>query len=703
MRENASQDSPTLMAETAAPDARWCSYFFLYDGSKVKEEGDPTRVGICYFYPRETPLEQQELLCGQLAGVCRCVSELSQSPVRLLRLRRRKFAICMRGDFLWALGCAVEIPDVSIYGFLEQLIGLFCFYNGPVRQSYQLCSQEELALQWGLYLSHLQGGATELNQIFSSLRTIDATRIDPLLLLKAALILQACQRCPLVLAGCILYRGRVVSTQMPPDLTAKVLVHETETHSQNLRHLPNGVTSPDSPPLSACVTSIPVYLTSSELHALRCPPVDWACRTHCLPQQANQTKKSRLLSRTLSDTPTPDPEGPNLDSTNRTPDSFQTMPCSSRSSLSDDVYFCPSPSANTVDPSRVIQSPSSADHPGSHDQGLANGTLPSGLQEGSGVQEQGEGISGVTYECSAGRKDEGENGGERQPQEGGHDGEGHDSGGLEEQGVCGEVGEAVNGSKAEPHGAEAQRSEDQPGKSEQEEPSSVDHKGGGGGEGEARKEEQEDGREEDGGSGGAPAGQSEESQRGEGIQEGRSETPTFMSALGTPEHPLVAMALYQHRVRGLVLALLVEPSFQSDAAAMEEVYHSSLASLNGLEAHLGNTAAGTAGPQGQYTFAHFDCVQNTLTTNLSGGLGGSFVRATSLLHSHFSQAVTLQEVIVRSAGTAVYGTRSVAQETYFMQQGATARNSGVPNPQDSAFSLPSKARHRLLKHGVNLL
>ncbi|KAJ8285792.1 hypothetical protein GJAV_G00031000 [Gymnothorax javanicus] len=676
------------MAEIATTDRRWCSYMFLYDGSKVKEEGDPTSAGICYFYPKETPLEHQELLCSQLAGVCRCVAELSHSPVQLLRLHRRKFAICSRGDFLWALGCAVDIPDVSIYSFLEQLMGLFCFYNGPVRESYQLHSKEELATQWEKYLSHLQGGATDLHHIFSSLRTIDSTHIDPLLLLKAALILQACQRCPMVLAGCILYRGRIVSTQMSPDLTAKVLVRETEAYSLDLNGLANGVTPADCSPQSNSVTFTPVFLTPSELHALRCPPVDWACRSHCLPLQANHTRKARFLSRTLSDTP--DSEIPGLDTTCLTPDSQKMVLCSTPSSASE-THFCRSPS-----PPALGDAASTQAHSGSCDQVRASGTLQAEVLIGSGGHE----ILGDSLPCPPLRGGNGEDCGD---QEGGCA-----SDGVKPQGGCGPNGQAANGklvNERVPHGARQQGEEEQTEHNDWQEPG--DTKAG-------VEEMEEDGVRKSelkerstklcrrGGVRGLCITKPQNNERLPG-----SKTSPCTSTLGALRPPLTAMVLYQHSVRGLVLALLVEPNFQSDSAAMEEVHHASLASLNGLEAHLCSTTAGPAGPSGGYTFAHYDCLQNTLTTNLSGGAGRPleplFVRATSLLHSHFSQAATLQEAIVRNAGSAVYGTRSTAQETYFLQQGAAVRNSGVPNPQDSAFSLPSKARHRLLKHGVNLL
>lgn len=43
-------------------------------------------------------------------------------------------------------------------------------------------------------------------------------------------------------------------------------------------------------------------------------------------------------------------------------------------------------------------------------------------------------------------------------------------------------------------------------------------------------------------------------------------------------------------------------------------YHSSLASLNGLEAHLRTISPGAPGAPGPYIFAHFDCIQSTLTS-----------------------------------------------------------------------------------------
>ncbi|KAM9810448.1 BLOC-3 complex member HPS4 [Neosynchiropus ocellatus] len=572
------------MAEMVPPESRRCSYFLVYDGSLVQGEGDPTREGICYFYPVQTPVDSQELLCGQLAGVCRCVSELSSSPVRVLRLRRNKFAIRMKDDFFWALGCSVDVPTVSACELLDQLINLFCFYNGPVRQSYQLHSREELAAQWAQYLSYLLPGSSELHQIFSCLKTIDYSNVDPLLLLKAALILQACQRCPLVLAGCVLFRGRVVSTQMTPDLTMKVMVHESESHDKAATVEDGGISSC----FSDAVSSTPVFLTTQELHYLHSAPVDKDCRTFSPPNKDTPLKKTRL-SRTLSDVPSTDSEQSELGSSQ-----------SPQNTLSPYLsMFSPGgpQSREDVTPPPQTQPPPPSNGKTSHE---ADESLYFSFQ---GVEER----DGSTPQVGTSSRHE-----------------------RTAQGYTDPLDFAAPPSDLHP-------------------PSS------------------------------SQANQA----------------------------TLVPMTLYLHRVKGLVLALLVEPHFLSDSASMEEVYHSCLASLNGLEAHLRSISPGAPGAAGPYVFAHFDCVQSTLATNLSGRPGGAperpFVRATSLLHSHFCNSETLQEAIIRSAGAAVYGTRSVAQETYFLQQGAALRNSGIPNHQDSAFSLPSKARHRLLKHGVSLL
>lgn len=580
------------MAEHIPPDLRRCNFFFLYDGSKVKEEEDPTREGICYFYPEETPIDKQELLCGQLAGACRCVSELSSSPVHVLRLRKNKFAIRMKHDFFWALGCSVDVPTVSVCELLDQIIDLFSFYSGSVRQSYQLHKREVLAARWAQYLSYLQQGSTDLHHIFSCMKTIDSTNVDPLLLLKAALILQACQRCPLVLAGCILFRGRVVSTQMTPALTIKVMVHESETFVKAQRH--SGASGSGS--LGESVSSVPVFLTSSELLYLQSAPVDKEIKTHSTPCKDPQSRKPRL-SRTLSDTQSTDSEPSDPGSSSQSPPNPSRSPCKSPDTA-------PSPLLSSTSP------------------------LPNGNHEPDSFYHSFQTSGGDVHDNSL------------------------SSPGRQVNGVNGESCSRTM----------------------------LDFRG-------------------------TAAGGADDSSRDGGLRRRGSGHVSEPAPDGGES--LVPMTLYLHRVKGLVLALLVETHFLNDSASMEEVYHSSLAALNGLEAHLRSVTPGPPGAQGPYVFAHFDCIQSTLTSNLSGRPGAAherpFVRATSLLHSHFCNTETLQEAIIRSAGAAVYGTRSVAQETFFLQHGGSVRNSGIPNHQDSAFSLPTKARHRLLKHGINLL
>ncbi|XP_066116359.1 BLOC-3 complex member HPS4 [Saccopteryx bilineata] len=705
----------SISAETKS--ASWWNYFFLYDGTKVKEEGDPTRAGICYFYPAQTLLEQQELLCGQIAGVVHCVSDISGAPPTLIRLRKLKFAIKVDEEYLWVLGCAVELPDSSCQQFLHQLIGFFHFYNGPVSLAYKNRPQEDLSAAWDTFIEQILKNSSGLHRIFTSLWNLDRTKVEPLLLLKAALILQTCQRSAHVLAGCILYKGLIVSSQLPPSLTAKVLLHRAVLRAQriptggdalqergallppNVHIMPVFVTEEEAVGLHEFsgehVTSSPGSPASLQEQSAWHPLQGWSPSS--LKEDANRHEKTSPESRSPN-AAWPNGSGENGHISDGEPESVQPadLPGTARG---------PGPGAH-CSPEKQRGLPSR-----SEELDLSEIHIPDA--QGKGASS---GYCAFSNEC---------------PPEGGgphHKESVSDSDNLElKPPEALPVGTATGGlpSVSTPdvltqNGALGQH-EDLPRDGSQAPfPREDLPRRTSGPLSSPPLASRQRGRE-------PPGGEQGTAQCMDGVPESRSApgpgchsgpadslddgpSTDCSDCRVSPASPgeLVRMNLYTHSVKGLVLSLLAEEPLLGDSAAIEEVYHSSLASLNGLEVHLKETLPRDEAPSSgrMYNFTHYDRVQNVLTANLPQAATAQdrrFLQAVGLMHSDFAQLPSLYEVTVRNASTAVYACCSPVQETYFQQLAPAVRSSGFPSPQDLAFSLPGKARQKLLKHGVNLL
>uniref|UniRef100_A0A8C3P5H9 CCZ1/INTU/HPS4 third Longin domain-containing protein n=1 Tax=Cyanoderma ruficeps TaxID=181631 RepID=A0A8C3P5H9_9PASS len=610
---------------------------------------------------------------------------------------------------LQVLGCAVELPDVSCRRLLEQLMGLFTFYQGPVRGAYTAFSQEELSREWDRYIEHIQNNTSDLHRIFNSLWHLDKTKVDPLLLLKAALILQTCQRSPHVLAGCILYKGLIVSTQLPPALTAKVLLQGSESPGQSKP-------GPEEPQeceslLPPGVRIIPVFVTGGELSVLRDFPVEWMARSP-MPPAGPGGEESALCSQAapestgahenqaldgisvqeshedVSGTPTPG-DAVQLDSPASPLMDFSGMGAGTRNSPAASLSGAGSESSEL---SRKTSFP-----PESDTEQLPS---PSSLQTEC-AWTTGPYLEGFSFPNPYSWEQESQDKGE--------------SPADSDVGHCAPQNSlSVSHSPAVPSPAwELSRRKS----SEQNKPrtASQDRVSGGG---DSTAGDHVWGLDCPG-----PAGHAQLQSRRQLLIPGLQETlpgdpagdrpcpssgDSGWDRLGGRGDEPARLSLYVHCIQGLVLSLLAEERLRQDRGAVEDVYHSSLASLNGLEVHLRETLPkdSLASARTNYSFTHYDCVQNVLTANLPhspGPLDRHFLRAATLIHSDFSQLPTASEVIIRNASTAVYACRNPVQETYFQQLGAPLRNSGVPNPHDSAFSLPSKAKQKLLKHGVNLL
>ncbi|XP_069817420.1 BLOC-3 complex member HPS4 [Dendropsophus ebraccatus] len=680
----------------------WMNYFFLYDGTKVKGEGDPTRDGINYFYPPQTSIDQQELLCGQVAGVVRCLTEIANSPPNLIRLRKQKFAIQVHGEYLWALGCSVDVSDVTCKCFLEDLIGLFRFYNGPLWHAYRVHSQTELSEGWNLYVEHIQN-TSNLHRIFNSLSHVDKTKVDPLLLLKAALILQTCQRFPHILAGCIMYKNRIVSTQLPPSLTSRVLLQSFGQKS------PPSTFQGQDPLLPQDVYMIPVFVMEKEATALRQYPVQWMTRIPSSSRRSSSISHSLSEEAQINQSHASDGESFDKEKRNSEPSSLLKVNVSHQSaenvrakndSLASDSMFpgstthVPMQSSSPFKPINTLSTGAEDKKIDAKEMSVSEDVFVDSSPNNSSVMSFEDQKKLLVSQQDPETESE-------------HLSTGsfatcYSSNELEKSSPGESVSSILEDSQVTVNKADSLTVEESSGdllavKTAEDRLSMLDITKGDAPVSETSK----------------AITQSYESTDTESSQSIKScnirdWTLTLNANPPSGNSKLAQMVLYVHNVKGLVLSLIAESDFKYVKETIQDVYDSTLASLNGLEVHLKETlpADNNNLSKSTYNFTHYDSIQNTLTANLPSASSASdsqFLRAANLIHSDFSIYPSLHEVTVRNASSSVYGCQSTVHETYFQQLVPLLRNSGVPDPQDTVFMLHSKAKQKLLKHGLNLL
>ncbi|XP_063310701.1 BLOC-3 complex member HPS4 isoform X1 [Pelobates fuscus] len=690
----------------------WLSYYFLYDGSKVKGEGDLTRVGIKYFHPPQTNIDQQELLCGQVAGVVRCMKETIGSLPTLIRLRKLKFAIMVHGDFLWGLGCSMDVTDVSCKKYLEDMIGLFRFYNGPLWRAYKIHPHHELNDDWRIYLEHIEN-TTDLNRIFNSLSHVDKTKIDPLLLLKATLILQTCQRFPHVLAGCILYDNRIVSTQLPPQLTSKILVDRIYAYRR-----PPSVFSnhSDDPVLPEGVRLLEVFIKEQDAIALCHYPAQWLAR---IPSNGSESISSvsqiiveeanthQLVSEDLA----LEKESANLDAP------FTKMPESSEAA----VLLAPHedlenagivtetlsvPSAETpVRSSSPLKNLYNYELSAEDDQHTITEGSPQSVYLGDSTDllvriSEGPPITEFDFEVRSNHQSTGSFvtcGSTTEIDKISFDDSGSSNMEDSQDSFYRSVAVFPEFSTSIPFEQKKYHHHFTLIRSVENIDALAD-----GAEGDLESHANNTGNSEVISSDSAHLNMSTKASTD------TDWTLTLDSSPSASSSKFVKILLYVHNVKGLVLSLMAEMPFRYEHGLIQDVYDGTLAALNGLEVHLKETMPTNNHnvTKATYSFTHYDSIQNIITANLpsvSSTLDRHLLRGASLIHSDFSLQQSLKEITIRNASSALYACQSTVHQTYFQQVAPPFRNSGFPDPQDSAFLLPSKAKQKLLKHGFNLL
>ncbi|CAG2251102.1 HPS4 [Mytilus edulis] len=240
--------------------------FFIYDHNKLKKEEDDLKDAIVYFYPIITNADEQCALCGQLMGLSEFLqATISESVPTFFKLQNEKYCLKRVSSYTMGLEGSLNDSDFHMKKQLNFLHDSFVMFCGSIQNIVQQFENDNAgfadALQkiWDVLYPSGCFYNNFISQVFQIVPTVHLPKSGSDLFCQASYILQSSQRRPGVHVGAILYKNKVLCTQMPPELTRKLILVKPELPCIHLN------TDFD---ISRSMRMITVYLTKDELKAI---------------------------------------------------------------------------------------------------------------------------------------------------------------------------------------------------------------------------------------------------------------------------------------------------------------------------------------------------------------------------------------------------------------------------------------------------
>ncbi|XP_014677548.1 PREDICTED: Hermansky-Pudlak syndrome 4 protein-like [Priapulus caudatus] len=215
--------------------------FFMYDKCIVEKESDDPSNAIIYFHPATVSVNDQVALCGQLMGMSHFLTSITGTLPTVFKMATTKYAFKHIGKYSLVIGCDVDAPDSVATRLITRLCDTFRLYHHSIERvtkSVEFISavnfKTHMGRIWDTLVPFLRCYGDEIAAGFGSLPDLQLPKGETRLYLKASHLLQTCRGGKGVLDGCLIFRKKVLCTQLSPSLTAKLMLIRPQQHNVSL-------------------------------------------------------------------------------------------------------------------------------------------------------------------------------------------------------------------------------------------------------------------------------------------------------------------------------------------------------------------------------------------------------------------------------------------------------------------------------------